>query len=70
MNRTATFLATLALSAAAGQAWAQSDSVTIFGVLDLAARAVDNDDTMYRLESGGLSASRLGFRGTEDLGGG
>ena len=70
MNRTATFLATLALSAAAGQAWAQSDSVTIFGVLDLAARAVDNDDTMYRLESGGLSASRLGFRGVEDLGGG
>jgi predicted porin len=70
MNRTATFLAALALTAATGPAAAQSDSVTIFGVLDLAARAVENDDTMYRLESDGLSSSRLGFRGVEDLGGG
>jgi predicted porin len=70
MNRVATFVATLAMSAAAGQALAQSGSVTVFGVFDLAARAVENDDTMYRLESGGLSTSRLGIRGVEDLGGG
>jgi predicted porin len=62
--------ATLAITAAAGQALAQSDSVTIFGVVDVVARAVENDDTMYRLESGGLSTSRLGIRGVEDLGGG
>lgn len=70
MKKSSTFLATLALTVVTAPALAQSSSVTIFGVLDLAARAVENDDTMYRLESGGLSTSRLGFRGVEDLGGG
>ncbi len=59
----------LAASAIAAPAFAQS-SVTIFGVIDLAARAVDNGDTQYQLASSGLSTSRLGFRGVEDLGGG
>lgn len=58
-----------ALVACAGSAAAQS-SVTVFGVVDLAARVVSNDETQYQLASGGLQASRLGFRGTEDLGGG
>jgi predicted porin len=71
MNKSPTTLAALALisAAAATPALAQS-SVTVFGVLDLAARAVENDDTMYRLESAGLATSRLGVRGVEDLGGG
>lgn len=59
----------LATSAVCAPASAQS-SVTIFGVLDLAARAVENDGTQYQLAGSGLTSSRLGFRGVEDLGGG
>lgn len=59
----------LAASAVAAPALAQS-SVTVFGVLDLAARAVDNNDTQYQLAGSGLTSSRIGFRGVEDLGGG
>ncbi len=63
-------LATLALSTTfATPALAQS-SVTLFGVLDVAARQVKNNASQSRLDSSGLSSSRLGFRGTEDLGGG
>ena len=70
MKTTSSALAALALTALApGLALAQS-TPTIFGIVDLAARAVSNDQTMYRLESGGLNGSRLGVRGTEDLGGG
>jgi predicted porin len=69
MNKTLTTLAALALTAAAAPALAQS-SVTLFGVLDVNARAVKNDATQYRLDKDGLNSSRLGIRGTEDLGGG
>jgi predicted porin len=64
-------LAALALAAAAASApaFAQS-SVTIFGVVDVAARSVKNNDTQYQLATSGLQSSRLGFRGVEDLGGG
>lgn len=64
-------ISTLALLAAvSGGAYAQS-SVTIFGIVDEAARYVKNGDlTVKSLISGGISSSRLGFRGTEDLGGG
>lgn len=58
-----------ALAAMCGLASAQS-SMVVFGVVDLAARVVSNDDRQYQLASGGDRASRLGFRGTEDLGGG
>jgi predicted porin len=58
-----------ALAALSGSAAAQS-SVTIFGVVDLAARVVSNDDRQVQLVSVGDRTSRLGFRGTEDLGGG
>jgi predicted porin len=58
-----------ALALCAGAAMAQP-AITVFGIVDLAARVVDNDDTQYQLASGGLQTSRLGFRGTEDLGGG
>jgi predicted porin len=62
-------LAAAALLATSSSAFAQSN-VTLFGVLDVAARSVKNDDTQRRLDSSGLSSSRLGLRGVEDLGGG
>ena len=64
-------LATLAFAAAAASVPAQAQSnVTVFGVVDLAARSVKNNDTQYQLAASGLTSSRLGFRGVEDLGGG
>ncbi len=63
-------LLALAVLAAAGTASAQS-SVTIFGVIDANARWLKNGDTdVKQLGTDGLSSSRLGFRGVEDLGGG
>ncbi|MCJ0765213.1 porin [Variovorax terrae] len=55
----------------ANLAIAQS-SVTLFGVVDAAINrySVDGGTTVTRLGSGGLAASRIGFRGLEDLGGG
>jgi predicted porin len=59
-----------ALAAISGGAYAQS-SVTLFGVVDEAARYVKNGSLhQYSLASGGLNTSRLGFRGVEDLGDG
>ncbi len=58
-----------AVAAFVAPAWAQSPSVTVFGVVDLAARWVDHDESQWQLASGGNAASRLGFRGTESLGG-
>lgn len=58
------------LAAISGTAAAQS-SVTLFGIVDEAARYVKNgDESMKSLVSGGMSTSRFGVRGTEDLGGG
>ena len=62
-------LALAALGAFAGAASAQS-SVTMFGVVDLGVRTVSNNDRVYGMSTDGMSSSRLGFRGTEDLGGG
>jgi len=59
------------LGAAACPAWSQS-SVTVFGIMDLAARSVNNEGvgSVKSLASGGNSTSRIGLRGTEDLGSG
>jgi predicted porin len=77
MKKTLVALAALAATAS----FAQS-SVTLFGVADAwlgqakgafngAARTgVNGDPSELRLDSGGLSGTRIGFRGTEDLGGG
>jgi len=63
-------LALAVLGAFAGAASAQS-SVTLFGVVDLSAKYINNGGgTQYQLSQDGLSSSRIGFRGTEDLGGG
>ncbi|WP_298932903.1 porin [uncultured Ramlibacter sp.] len=63
-------LIALAVLAAAGAASAQS-SVTLFGVVDatLAFGKGDGGDKT-QLTNSGYNSSRLGFRGTEDLGGG
>ena len=64
-----TLIAVAALTAAAG-AFAQS-TVTIFGVLDTSVAHISSGGSKVTgLSNGGLSSSRLGFRGTEDLGGG
>ena len=63
-------LALAVLGAFAGVASAQS-SVTLFGVVDVNLRYVDNGGgTQYQMNQDGINSSRLGFRGTEDLGGG
>jgi predicted porin len=64
------FATLAALAALTGGAYAQS-SVTLFGVVDEAARYVKNDNQhIYSLASGGLNTSRIGVRGVEDLGSG
>lgn len=57
--------------AGSGAAQAQS-SVTLFGVMDMGIQSTHGTGTgsLKALSNGGLSTSRLGFRGTEDLGGG
>lgn len=65
-----TLLALSLLAGFAGAAAAQS-TVTLFGIVDANLRRIDNDVAkVNQLGTDGLSSSRLGFRGTEDLGGG
>jgi predicted porin len=52
-----------------GAAHAQS-SVQLYGVVDAFGQYLNASESMHRLQSGGLAASRLGFRGREELGGG
>lgn len=63
-------LIALAVLAASGAAMAQS-SVTLFGVVDATyAYGSGSVSNKSQLTNSGLTASRLGFRGVEDLGGG
>lgn len=60
------------LAAVAGAAQAQS-SVTVYGVVDMAIQNENNGGakgSVTALDAGEQSGSRLGFKGTEDLGGG
>lgn len=62
---------TMALAATAGaQAQSQSSSVTIYGILDAYGEVAHGASSLSRVQSGGQSGSRLGFKGGEDLGGG
>jgi predicted porin len=63
-------LSAVALACAAG-AHAQS-SVTLFGIVDVNVQHYKAEGVGHvnAVGNGGLSTSRLGFRGTEDLGGG
>ncbi len=62
-----------AVGAFAGAAQAQS-SVTVYGIMDAGYATITNTTaaggSTNGLQTGGMAASRLGFRGTEDLGGG
>jgi predicted porin len=66
-------LIALAVMAAAGAASAQS-SVTLFGIVDATLAWGRGNGTgstdKFQLTNSGYNSSRLGFRGTEDLGGG
>jgi len=62
-------LLALAALAATSAAFAQS-SVTLYGVLDASLEKVKGDHQVTRVSSGNLATSRLGFKGTEDMGGG
>lgn len=66
-------LALAVMGAFAGAAYAQS-SVTVYGIVDLGfdstSNGADNNGRTNGIKSGGQSASRIGFKGTEDLGNG
>ncbi|MFY9185233.1 MAG: porin [Limnohabitans sp.] len=66
-------LAALAAVAATGAAFAQS-TVTLYGIVDLGYNTVKLSDGTDTVKQAGLnsiaSGSRIGFKGTEDLGGG
>jgi predicted porin len=63
-------LALAVLGAFAGAASAQS-SVTIYGIVDAGVARIDNGgQSVNRLDSGNNAASRIGFKGVEDLGNG
>lgn len=64
------WLALAVLGSSAGLASAQSN-VTIFGVLDVGVQRLKNGSKSLSMVSiDGMQTSRLGFRGTEDLGSG
>ncbi|MDN3921447.1 porin [Roseateles violae] len=75
MNKKSSIWA-LALAGLAAGGAAQAQSVTIYGVLDGAVEYLDNvgaaGASLTRMPglTGGMVPSRLGFRGSEDLGGG
>lgn len=60
-------LIALAVLAASGAAFAQSN-VTLYGVADIVIHK--DADVSARMSSGGVSTSRWGIKGSEDLGGG
>jgi predicted porin len=62
-------LALAILGAISGSVFAQS-SVTVYGVVDAGVASESGAVTTNKLTSGMQSGSRLGFRGTEDLGNG
>ena len=62
-------LGAIALALAAPAAFAQS-SVTIYGIVDLDGQYLSGHAKQVLVTSGGQSGSRLGFKGTEDLGSG
>ena len=62
-------LGAIALAVAAPAAFAQS-SVTIYGIIDLDGQYLSGHAKQVLVTSGGQSGSRIGFKGTEDLGSG
>ena len=70
MKKSLIALAALATVATAAQA---QSSVTIYGIVDAGIARTNSDangNSVTGMANGGLATSRLGFRGTEDLGSG
>ncbi len=66
------YLALSLLAASTSAAWAQSSSVTRYGIVDAGVTYTSGikGGNVKQLVSGIMDGSRLGVRGTEDLGGG
>ena len=62
-------LGAIALALAAPAAFAQS-SVTLYGIVDLDGQYLSGHAKQVLVSSGGQSGSRIGFKGSEDLGSG
>ena len=62
-------LGAIALALAAPAAFAQT-TVTLYGVIDLDGQYISGAAKAVRVTAGGLAGSRIGFKGTEDLGSG
>lgn len=56
--------------AAAPTASTSGTQVSLYGVVDANVQVLRGASTLTRVQSGGLNGSRLGLRGSEDLGGG
>ena len=71
MKKSLLALAVLGSFAAAAQA---QTSVTIYGIVDMGVfyqnKAGAHNNSLFSVNSGEMSGSRLGFKGSEDLGGG
>jgi len=68
-----TSLALVIAGLASSSAFAQS-SVTVYGIVDTSIRYVSSDNAAgnsnLKMDNGALSNSRIGFKGSEDIGGG
>lgn len=62
-------LLALAAIAASSASFAQS-TVSLYGLVDVSLESVKGQGTVTRVTSGNLSTSRIGLKGTEDIGGG
>lgn len=63
-------IALAASAAASAQTTPGTSSVTVYGVADAYVQSTRGTASVNRVQSGGTSGSRIGFKGTEDLGGG
>lgn len=66
------YLALSLLAASTSAAWAQTSSVTLYGIVDAGVTYTSGvrGGNVTQVVSGVMDGSRLGVRGTEDLGGG
>lgn len=65
--------AALAVTAVVGSASAQAQNVVLYGLVDVSgshSRMLGGDGYRWQLDSGNMTRSFFGFRGSEDLGGG
>ncbi|HUG23336.1 porin, partial [Piscinibacter sp.] len=63
-------LGAIALASAAAAQAQTNNGVTLYGVVDAYVQAANGASTVSRVQSGGLSGSRFGLKGSEDLGAG